>query len=176
MRIKALFFAMSFFLLFSCSQDREGNTESSSPAKTEAAVEDKEQPAEEAEEAVEEEEQFEDGEFAELNERLKDDAMATPGEIMHMYYGHGEAAEFEGEMEGEEMAPASLETEEITLENGNTQITLIEDGLMDDATQSFKVIMELEKTGDIWQIVSIKQNWRCWRGENPGVWTTHPCI
>ena len=166
---------MFFLLLFSCSQEKEGEAETSSPAKTEAAVENEEQPVEEAPEE-EGEEPFEDGKFDELNEKLKGDAMATPGEIMHMYYGHGEAAEFEGDMEGEEMAPASLSTEEITLENGNTQITLIEDGLLDDSMRSYKVVMELEKTDDYWQIVSIKQNWRCWRGENEGVWTTIPCI
>lgn len=52
-------------------------------------------------------------------------------------------------------------------------ITVLLDGLLDDAVKSQRYQLRLEYAGTQWQIVSARQDWTCRRGGKG--WTQRPC-
>ncbi len=79
--------------------------------------------------------------------------------------------------------PKSLESEgdyqyNITKKNtdsGTIEVTLIETGIMDDSQAGQKVIMMLEKTKDGYTILSIKENYCCWKDRGHENWNAELC-
>jgi hypothetical protein len=59
--------------------------------------------------------------------------------------------------------------------NGEKEVILLEENLMDDATAGRKVIMRLNIVNDSIHIRSIKENSRCWPGRGHENWGAEPC-
>jgi hypothetical protein len=59
--------------------------------------------------------------------------------------------------------------------NGEKEIILLEENLMDDATAGRKVIMTLGLVNNTFHIRSIKENSRCWPGRGHENWGAEPC-
>lgn len=70
--------------------------------------------------------------------------------------------------------------EKITIESTNnsrskTTVTLIHDNLLDDSVQAKKIIMDLQQKGSKWLVVSLKKNWKCWKGRGHSTWGIENC-
>ncbi|MFZ9387254.1 MAG: hypothetical protein ACO25B_05180 [Chitinophagaceae bacterium] len=61
-------------------------------------------------------------------------------------------------------------------ENNTTEVTLIEEGLMDDSRAGRKVIMTLVLENDRYKIISMKENYKCWSGRGHETWGVEPCL
>lgn len=59
--------------------------------------------------------------------------------------------------------------------NGEKEVILLEENLMDDATAGRKVIMTFNLVNDSIHILSIKENSRCWPGRGHENWGAEPC-
>tara|TARA_B110001452_G_scaffold90526_1_gene74479 strand:+ start:4791 stop:5267 length:477 start_codon:yes stop_codon:yes gene_type:complete len=101
-------------------------------------------------------EAYEQLSIKEINSLLSENNRAlTPAKIMRLYYPHKASTR-----EGNE----SIELKEEMIDNGNTQITLIHDNFLDDSVRGEKYKMELKEIDNKWIVVSIKRNWKCYRG------------
>lgn len=114
-------------------------------------------------------EKFEEVDPSELNQLLaeKEEELSAQ-EVMKLFYPY--------EPESEEEGNETIEITETTSDNGNTIVTLIHDGLMDDSLMGEKYIMELTKVGNKWKALSIKKNWKCWEGRGHTDWGIDSCI
>jgi hypothetical protein len=56
-----------------------------------------------------------------------------------------------------------------------SRITVLRDGLMDDAVKGVRWDIVLEKTPGVWSIKEVKQAWRCWRGGQQDRFAAVPC-
>lgn len=111
------------------------------------------------------EEVFENISFEELNRQIIQNTNLTPKDIMKLHYAHVELGE------GNE----KIVIAEDTLTNGNILITLTHENIPDDAIKAEKRIMELQREGTHWKIISLKRNWKCWRNESPDNWGVTHC-
>jgi hypothetical protein len=59
--------------------------------------------------------------------------------------------------------------------NGEKEVILLEENIMDDATAGRKVIMTFRLVNDSILIRSIKENSRCWPGRGHEYWGAEPC-
>lgn len=118
--------------------------------------------------AVEQEESFRmiaDEQVEAVNAAIVAGDLATDEEIMSAY------------------APKSAETEgnytySITAEqpnDGHKTITLVENGLLDDAVAARKVVMRLVMAEGNWTVQSIKENYKCYPGRGHQSWRAEPC-
>ncbi len=98
-------------------------------------------------------------ELASMSEAL------SPEAIMKKYYPH-EAGE-----EGNE----SVNINQTQLDNGNTEVTLIHDNMLDDAVKATKLVMELEPKGDQFTVASLKKSFKCRQGRGHADWGAAPC-
>jgi len=55
------------------------------------------------------------------------------------------------------------------------EITLIHEGLEDDSQLGEKSVMQAKLINQSWQVLSIKENWRCRDGFGWSSWGTTPC-
>ncbi|GEM_PF-2140582 len=111
-------------------------------------------------------EEFEEINVSDFNIKLSQNtAELSPEDIMKLYY------------------PLKVETDEgnekiiiskRTLNNGNIEVKLIHDNLLDDSVKGIKIIMELSKSNNRWFVVSLKNNWKCWRGHSN--WGIEDCL
>jgi len=90
----------------------------------------------------------------------------TAKDIMRMYY----PAKVDGE-EGNQI----ITVKERNLENGEVEVQLIHDNMLDDSVRGQKYLMVLKKEGNRWQVLSLKKNWRCWKGRGHEDWEIEPC-
>jgi len=103
----------------------------------------------------------------ELNRILaKESKNLTAQEIMKLYYPNKVETG-----EGNE----KIEISENILDNGNTVVILIHDNLLDDSVKGEKHLMELKKTNNKWTVVSLKKNWKCWKGRGHTDWGIELC-
>lgn len=80
-------------------------------------------------------------------------------------------------------APKSLETEgnysyiisKNAIGNDSQEITLIEDGLLDDSLAARKIIMVMKRQDSVLQVVSIKENYKCRQGRGHQDWGAKLC-
>lgn len=61
------------------------------------------------------------------------------------------------------------------LENGNIETVIINENLNHPSRRAEKFIMVLRLKDNIWQIVSLKKNWRCKKDRTYQVWGTGEC-
>jgi hypothetical protein len=61
------------------------------------------------------------------------------------------------------------------LNDNTTEITLIETGLMDDSMNGVKTIMEITKHTDQLQVLTIRQNYKCYEGRGHLEWRSENC-
>lgn len=155
--MKPTFLLFITVFLFSCNQKTGNNSESPQvPEKQEKA----------STELVNEE--FELLSIDEINQTIsKSDDELSAQDIIKIYY----PMEVESD-EGNE----KIETFETSLENGNTEITLIHDNFMDDSQRGVKYVMVLKEVDDKWTVVSVKKNWRCWEGRGNTDWGIELCL
>ena len=69
----------------------------------------------------------------------------------------------------------NMTVEQKKLENGNIEATVIHTNSPEDIVAAEKFIMILRFKNDIWQIVSLKKNWRCKQERTYQVWGTGAC-
>ena len=100
---------------------------------------------------------FENIDFSKFNIKLsqKTEKM-TPKEVMQLYYPH---------KKGDEGNEQIILSEKI-LNNKNTEVTLIHEGLLDDSIRGYQYKMILKKKKDHWKVASLKKNWKCYRGHS----------
>lgn len=92
----------------------------------------------------------------------------TGKEVMQLFTSQDEEEVMEGNQ---------TETiREDILTNGNTQVTLVRDDLMDDSMKAEQYIMELEKTEGSWYVVHVKTNWKCREGRGHTDWGIELCL
>jgi len=111
-------------------------------------------------------EKFENVNISDLNTKLSQITKnLTPKDIMKVFYPY----EVESG-EGNEKITIS----EKTLNDDVVVVELIHDNLLDDSVKGEKYLMELKKQENSWKVVSLKKNWKCWRGNAD--WGTESCI
>lgn len=112
-------------------------------------------------------EEFKDIDFSELNMELQNTSeLLSPKEIMRKFYPTRVESG-----EGNE----SIDMRETQLNNEITEVELIHDNLMDDSVKGKKFVMGLRGKNGKWQIVSLKNNWKCWPGRGSENWGTELC-
>ena len=60
-------------------------------------------------------------------------------------------------------------------DGGQKVVTLVEEGLMDDARAGRKVVMTLAPEGSGWKVVALKETYKCWPGRGHEDWGAAPC-
>ncbi len=111
-------------------------------------------------------EPFLDVDISELVARLEAKPDASPTEIMDMHYSVNPEESGEGK--------AVTTVDQLDLPNGNKVVMLINDFQMDDSVKGEKFVLELTQTDGKWAIVSLKKNWKCYRGGSDE-WTIELC-
>ncbi len=93
----------------------------------------------------------------------------TAKEVMRLYY----PIRIEENSEGN----ATIEVTERKLNNGNTEVTLVHDNMLDDSIKSEKCLMELKKSQNKsqWEVVSLKKSWKCNQGRGQQDWAAKYC-
>ena len=89
----------------------------------------------------------------------------TAEELMRLYY----------DVEISEEGNQKLSIEDVDLGDGSHEITLIHEGLLDDSMHAQKIVMLARQTGQTWEIVEIKRNWRCQAGRGHQNWGPALC-
>lgn len=69
----------------------------------------------------------------------------------------------------------SYQLSKTELPGGLKELTLVEDGLMDDAVMGRKVIMILDTKGNKLKLISIKETFKCWPGRGHESWSSEAC-
>ncbi|MBZ0202456.1 MAG: hypothetical protein K8I03_05515 [Ignavibacteria bacterium] len=62
-----------------------------------------------------------------------------------------------------------------SLGGNNFKVTLISSKLPDDSQEAEKIVMTLTRNGEMWKVLDIKKNWRCYRGRGHTGWGIDPC-
>lgn len=156
--------ALLLLTLVACDNSKS-NTEVKSPPSTEVTPPTPKETPPAPVASEDSEEPFQIVDFSEINERIVGDIHTWPKEILYMYYP----------VDGEEEGNTTTEVEELDLPDGSKKLTLIQDNIGDDALKAIKVVMVVEPMGDEWRVTSLKQNWKCYRGENLN-WTNVECL
>lgn len=77
-----------------------------------------------------------------------------------------------------EVAPEGNYTYEITKEqmsNGEVEVTLVEEGLMDDSQSGQQTKMTLKKVGVGFTILEITESYKCYQGRGSDDWSPQRC-
>ena len=85
--------------------------------------------------------------------------------LMTLFYNY--PSEEEG---GSNILIESSETGNLTHE-----ITLIHDRLMDDSQRGIKIVMTAKRSGESWEVIDLKKNWKCWEGRGHTDWGVAYC-
>ncbi|NJK82471.1 MAG: hypothetical protein HC912_00255 [Saprospiraceae bacterium] len=101
---------------------------------------------------------------AHLNETIRTEAMDTPEKMMKAY-----VQEYEGEGFG-----AYHITEQ--KQGRKRQIIFTQEGLPDDSIRGRKVVMMMQKNKNHWEVLSIKENFKCAQQRGHQEWGTTPCL
>lgn len=113
------------------------------------------------------EEDFIDLDVTDLNNEIRASSEnLSPKEIMKMFYPVNTESG-----EGNERIVLS----EDLLDDGTTVVELIHENMMDDSVRSKKYVMGLKSADKKWQVVFLKNNWKCWPGRGHEDWGTETC-
>ena len=111
-------------------------------------------------------EEFEDIDFSKLNMEIAKSSDLTPIAIMNSFYPvkveNGEGNE-------------NITIDEALLVNGDREVRLLHENLLDDSVKSIKFIMHLRKQKNHWEIILLKKNWQCQEGRGDTNWGINPC-
>ena len=88
----------------------------------------------------------------------------TPEELIEIFYDYPEN-------EGN----PKLQITSKKLDKNKFEITLIHDHLEDDSQSAVKYVMTATKKGDIWKVLEVKKNWKCFQGSGHTSWGTGTC-
>jgi len=61
------------------------------------------------------------------------------------------------------------------IDNKSKELTLIEDGIMDDSQKGLKIIMVVENENNSYRVNSIKESYKCWTGRGHENWSAELC-
>jgi len=61
------------------------------------------------------------------------------------------------------------------IDGSTTEVTLIQDGFLDDSVAGEKNVMILKLENGVLKIISIKQNYKCWEGRGHTNWSAEYC-
>jgi hypothetical protein len=61
------------------------------------------------------------------------------------------------------------------IDNDIVEVTLIEDGLLDDSKAGRKTLMTVKKENNILKVVSIKENYKCYKNRGHENWDAELC-
>jgi len=100
-----------------------------------------------------------------LNKTITENNISTAEEVMRAYSPEAE------ETEGRYSYEITVNRIDKTLE----EVTLVEDGIMDDSVKGKKVLMQIKTDAGILIVESIKQTIKCWQGRGHEHWSTEPC-
>jgi len=103
--------------------------------------------------------------IAQLNQKIVDQNLKTGEEIMRAY--NSEKSADEGNY--------TYTVTEKNVDEKTLEVTLIEDGILDDSVAGQKVVMTLKKTNGTFKVVLIKKNYKCWQGRGHQNWSAELC-
>lgn len=109
--------------------------------------------------------QVEASKVASLNQRIKEQGVHTEEAIMQLYAP--KAAVAEGKY-----------TYTITpkkIDSNHTQLTLVEEGILDDSLTGLMVVMNIEKSEGTYKVTAIKEAYKCWKGRGNENWNPEKC-
>jgi hypothetical protein len=86
----------------------------------------------------------------------------SPEELIKLYYNYPEVEQ-----------KISIQVKD--LPDNRFETTLIHEGIEDDSQFGEKIIMLAERKGKTWNVIEIKQNWKCWDSRGDGNWGIVPC-
>ncbi len=110
-------------------------------------------------------ETFIEKDVAKFNEKISARTdISSAKELIELYY----------RLSPDEGAP-QLEISSKQLKGNKFQTTLIHNGLKDDSVSAIKVIMIAERIGKKWQVLQIKENFKCWEGRGHQYWSEKYC-
>lgn len=58
--------------------------------------------------------------------------------------------------------------------HNQTEITVVEEGLADDAVEGVKTVLVITKNNNAFRVISIKENYKCYRGHK--AWSSEKCL
>ena len=87
----------------------------------------------------------------------------TPQELIKLYYNSSENE-----------ITDKLSIQVINPGNKKYQIILIHEGIQDDSQSAEKIIMTGIQTGRTWNVMEIKENWKCQNGKGHTSWGITP--
>lgn len=153
-----ILFLFTVLLIISCNSVENPEKENIPASET---------PQEEEVEVAPEVELFERLDILGINQRISEaEEPLSPSQIMKMYYPTEEESS-----EGKE----SVDIKENVLEHEEMEVVLIHDYQMDDSVKGAKYIMVLKKQGEDWKVVSLKKNWKCYKGRGHTFWGIDTC-
>jgi hypothetical protein len=69
-----------------------------------------------------------------------------------------------------------VQTNEVAESPSASRVTVIRDGLLDDAVRTERWDIHLTRTAaGPWEIRQVSKSWRCWRGAKPAGFEAQPC-
>jgi len=102
---------------------------------------------------------------ADLNNTITSRGIETAEDIMRTYAPEDDVAE----------GNYAYTITEKELDQNTVQLTLREEGRMDDSVEGRQVVMQLRKDGGDMRVTSIRENYRCWPGRGHENWSAAPC-
>jgi len=90
--------------------------------------------------------------------------LKTAEEVIELYYAYPP-----------EEGDPKLSIEKWEMEDGVYEVVLIHDGQQDDSQRATKIVMKMKKRGEIWQVLEIRKNRKCWEGRGHTNWGTAYC-
>lgn len=102
---------------------------------------------------------------ADLNSAIASRGIETAEDIMRAYAPEDDVAE----------GNYAYTITEKELDQNTVQLTLREEGRMDDSVEGRQVVMQILKEGGDMRVTSIRENYRCWSGRGHENWGPEPC-
>lgn len=109
---------------------------------------------------------IDDSTIVKLNQTIAAQKLKIEEEIMNLY--RTKSNETEGNY--------TYSVTKKDIDKNTKEITLIEDGMLDDSQAGLKVIMILRNENNVVKIVSIKENYKCWKNRGHENWSAELCI
>ncbi|MGA9637123.1 hypothetical protein [Flavobacterium sp.] len=158
--LKLVMMLLGFTMVISCNNSKTKSTDSESNNGIETTEID-------AKSNVSEEtfKQIDQKTLDQLNAEIVSKQIKSEDDVMAVYRPKSLAAE----------GDYQYDISKKTTGSGEVELTLIETGIMDDSQAGQKVIMVLKKENDSYKILSMKENYTCWKDRGHENWSTEFC-
>ena len=90
--------------------------------------------------------------------------LEKPKDVMKLYYGIDSLQQYK------DLSIAVKKRQDERFE-----ITLVHDRLEDDSMRGMQIVMVVQKSGNVWIVHSIHENWKCWEGRGHTEWGVEMC-